>query len=372
MKKDKLIPLMQPTLPAFKKIENDIKRIFETRMISNDEYCRKFEQKAANYLGSKYAIACPSASLGLMIVMSTLKPGTDVIMPSYTFSATYQALLWNNLNPIFVDCNKYCNIETSKLKITKNTSAVIGVHMFGNPCDIDELQKFADTNKIPLFIDAAHAFGAKYKGKKVGGFGKAEIFSLGPTKTMPVGEGCIISTNDEEFAKQVRLICNHGQRVHGNVDSAVKSVNGRLEEINAAIGVHLLDEIEEHVERRNVLARRYYEALSKIPGIEVCFPPKENRSTFKDYAIFVDKKQFGMDRNELQIYLDAKKMQSRKYFDPPTHKLEVTQGKYKDLKLPETEKRASTTLSLPFYSHMDFSEIDAVCKAIKDAHESAN
>src|SRR3989344_2163618 len=251
----KLIPVMQPTMPAYKRVEKDLQKIFETRMISNGEYCRKFEEKAAKYLGAKYAISCPSASLGLMITMSTLKPGTDVIMPSFTFSATYQSLLWNNLNPIFIDCNKYCNIETSAVEkaITKNTSAIIGVHMFGNPCDINELQEIADDHKIQLFNDAAHAFGAKYKGKKVGSFGIAEIFSLGPTKTMPVGEGCIISTNNEEFAKQIRLICNHGQRVHGNVDSACKSVNGRLEEINAAIGVHLLDEIEEHVEHRNVL-----------------------------------------------------------------------------------------------------------------------
>ncbi|TAL56339.1 MAG: DegT/DnrJ/EryC1/StrS family aminotransferase [Nanoarchaeota archaeon] len=367
-----MIPLMKPTLPGYEKVEADIKEIFRTGMITNGKFVAEFEKKSAKYLGVKHCVATASASLGLMVAMSRLKPGSDVIMPGYTFSATYQALLWNNLNAVFVDCDDYCNIDPTQVEkaITPNTAAILGVHMFGNPCDAQKLESIAKKQKIELYIDAAHAFGATTYGKKVGGFGSAEIFSLGPTKTLPVGEGCIISTNSEEVANDIRLRCNHGQKVHGNMDSALKSVNGRLEEINAAIGIHILDEIDQHIEQRNVLAERYNGQLKKISGIEVCMAPKHNRSTYKDFAIFIDKEKFGCDREVLMRKLLEEGIQTRRYFHPPAHQLEINKDLFKNVHLPVTEKKSSTTLSLPMYSHMPGEEVDAVISAIKRVHDS--
>ncbi len=366
-----MIPLMRPTLPAYERVENDLRKILTTGMISNGEYVKKFEEKAAKYLGVKHAIACPSASLGLMIVMSTIPEGSEVIMPGYTFSATYQGLLWNNLKAVFVDCDEYCNIDATKVEkaITPKTKAIIGVHMFGNPCDVEALEAIAKKHNIQFFTDAAHAFGSEFKGTKVGGFGTAEIFSLGPTKTMPVGEGCIVSTNSEEFAKEIRLRCNHGQKVHGNMDSSVKSVNGRLEEINAAIGIHLIDDLDSNIERRNKIVQHYYSQLKDVPGIEICMASPKNKSTYKDFAIFINKEKFGADRDELIAELDKQGIQARRYFYPPAHRLEVNKKEYENVHLPVTERKSATTLSLPMYSEMPIEQVNAVVAAIKKFHE---
>src|ERR1019366_7247 len=144
---------------------------------------RAFEEKAATFLGVKHVVAAPSCSMGLMALLSTLPPGSEIVMPAFTFSATYQALLWNGFTARLVDCNESCNIEVSQVDqaVTAKTAAILAVHMYGTATDLEELEAIARRRNVPLFFDAAHGFGAKYKGRHLGGFGNAEVFSLGPT-----------------------------------------------------------------------------------------------------------------------------------------------------------------------------------------------
>lgn len=245
VRNSRVIPVTKPTLPEYSEVEPMLREIIETGLITNGKFVRAFEERARQYLGVRRVVSAPSCSTGLMALLSTLPPDSEVIMPAFTFSATYQALLWNNLRAVLVDCNESCNLDAGRVEevITSRTSAILAVHMYGTATDVEDLQDIASRRGLPLFYDAAHAFGAKYRGRYLGSFGTAEVFSLGPTKTLPVGEGALISFSDDTLAEKVRLVCNHGQPPN-SLDSTVKSFNGRLEEIDAAIGLRLLDDVD--------------------------------------------------------------------------------------------------------------------------------
>lgn len=362
-----MIPVTKPTLPPYELMEAQFREIFAAGQITNGKYVRLFEEQAATYLKVEHAVAAPNASIGLMVVLSTLPPGSEVILPAFTFSATYQALVWNDLKPLLVDCDDSCNIDVrhAEASVTSRTSAILAVHMYGTPADVEGLEALAGRKKMRLFFDSAHGFGAKHKDRYVGGFGDAEVFSLGPTKTMPVGEGALITTRDGDFAARIRKACNHGQRP-GTLDCEVKSVNGRLQEINGVVGLHLLKEVEKNVIRRNEVAARYKERLAGVPGLSFPFVPPTARSTYKDFCVFVDPNTFGITRDELSARLARREIQTKPYFYPPIHQLAVAREEFRGVSLPRTERLSRSVLALPLYSHMPFEEVEVVCRGIEE------
>ncbi|MDI6809221.1 MAG: DegT/DnrJ/EryC1/StrS family aminotransferase [Candidatus Eisenbacteria bacterium] len=361
------IPIMKPTLPPFESVKDDFERIFSTCQLTLGPYVVQFELKAAQYLGVKHAIGAPSGTSGLIVLFSVLPRGSEVILPAYTFSATYQALRWNSLKAVPVDCDDRCNVDPDEVRkaITPRTKAIVAVHVFGHPPEIDELESIAKKANIPLYFDAAHAFGGEWKGRKLGGFGAAEVFSLGPTKTMPTGEGGLITTNDDALAERMRLACNHGHPP-GSLDCFCDGMNARLQEINAVIGVRLLDTLEKWIARRNELADLYERLLAGIPGISWTTRASYVRSTVKDYAIFVDPSKYGKDRDRLADELEARGIMTKKYYWPPIHRLAYALEEFKNVHCPKTELLSSRTLSLPLYSHMPIDYVKEVAAAIKE------
>ncbi len=367
-----MIPFNRPTLPPWEIVEAEIREAYESGIITNADYCRRFEARVAELLGVRHVIPSPNATVGLIMLLSTLPPGSEVIMPALTFSATLQAALWNGLKPVLVDCDECCNIDVTQVEgaITERTSAILAAHMYGTPARVAELEQIAGGYGLRLFFDAAHAFGSAWNGRYVGGGGTAEVFSLGPTKTLPVGEGGLITTDDDDFAFRVRLIANRGQPP-GSVDSLIKSLNGRLEEINAIVGYHVLDELEFYLARRTHLAERYRALLGALPGISFPHVPPEARSTYKDFTIFVDPIDFGVDRTELAYRLGEQEIMTKRYFDPPLHRLGVTRATHGHLSFPRTDFFCARLLSLPFYGHMPEAEVEAVCEAVDEIHARA-
>ena len=360
-----MIPLTKPTLPPYESVEARIREVFETGQITNGKYVRRFEEESARFLGVEHVVAAPNATVGLIVLLSTLPPGSEVIMPAYTFSATYQAAVWNGLKTVLVDCDEECNIDVDRAEaaITPRTSAIVGVHMYGTPADADRLEDVARRRQVRLFFDAAHAFGARYKGRRVGGLGDAEVFSLGPTKTMPVGEGALIATRSAETAAQVRQICNHGQPP-GTLDAVVKSLNGRLQEINGIVGLQILEELDRNLARRNEIAAQYKKRLTGTPGLTFPRLPAHVVSTIKDLCIFVDPHVFGMTRDELADRLAEREIQTKRYYYPPIHQLTVAREEFQGQSFPNTERLSSRVLALPLYSHMPMEDVDTVCDAI--------
>jgi dTDP-4-amino-4,6-dideoxygalactose transaminase len=366
-----MIPIIRPTLPSFEDLKDRIKELLDTGMITHGKYVRAFEEEAARYLGVKHAIAVSSCTTGLMLVLSELPRDSKAILPGFTFSGTYQAVQWNDLRATIVDCDRSCNIDPDAVEraITPETSAIVGVHISGVPCQIDRLQAIARKHDLKLYFDAAHAFGSRYHGRNIGNFGDAEVFSLGATKVLAVGEGGLIATNSTEFAERLRLAVNHG---HGrdDLDCVNKALNGRLEEFSGLLGLAGLKSLDACVDRRLEIAERYRARLSKLPGIAFPYIPEDVRWTVKDFSIFVDPDSFGMSRDEISEHLREKEIQTKKYYYPPLHRLSILKDAFKGVHLPDTERMSASVLSLPAYSHMLMEQVDTVCQAIEDCRRT--
>ncbi len=369
-----IVPITQPTLFTPDDISAQFSEIFSTRQITNAKYVKIFEEKAANYLGAKYGIALSSCTSGLILVIQALGIRGKVILPSFTFCATAHSLLWNNLKPVFVDCESDTyNIDCKKVEeaITSQTSAILAVDIFGNPCNRKALQEIADRRNLKLIIDAAHSFGALYGGKKVCGYADAQVFSLSPTKVVTAGEGGIVTTNNESLAKRLQLARNYGNPDDYNCE--FPGLSARMMEISAVIGLKSLGMVEENVTRRNRLVERYKSRLSTVPGLLFQKINPGDRSTYKDFSILIEPNAFGLDRDKVARALAAENIQTRAYFHPPVHLQKAYQEFVQESreKLPITEDLSSKVLSIPLYSHIPEEFVDRICDAIESIYKYA-
>ena len=240
---------------------------YENGLITNADIVGKFEAAVAERLQVKHCIAVSSCTSGLMMSLRGLGVTGEVIIPSFTFFATGHSARWNGLTPVFADCDPDTwNVDVADVerKITERTRALLIVHLYGNPANVEALTKIAQKHNLKLIFDGAHAFGSQYQGKPIGSFGDAEVFSLSPTKLLVAGEGGLVTTNDASLAKAIRLMRNYGDS--GSYDPDWIGMNARMSEFNAALGLTGLAEVDDRVRRRNQIARMYDEQLAEPAG----------------------------------------------------------------------------------------------------------
>lgn len=370
----KPVVITKPTMPPVSGIQKEYGRILKSGMITNAQFVREFEQKVAKFLSVKDVVAVSSCTSGLMLTMKIFGLKGEVIVPSFTFHATAHAAVWNGLKPVFVDCdpNTYnIDIKAVEKAITPRTSAILAVHIFGNPCRVQDLQRIARKHHLKLIFDAAHGFGAQYKGRNLGGFGDAEVFSLSPTKLLTAGEGGMVATNDRELAKQLRIGRNYGDS--GSYDSQFSGFNARMSEFHAILGIESLKSLEKNVNKRNRLAQLYKKQLSGVPGITFQHIDANDRSSFKDFSIVIDGKAYGLNRDRLAEILLKENIVVKKYFYPPVHMQKAFAkfgGNAINRKLVHTNAIAENILSLPLYSHMTGDYVRTICSTIKNVYNS--
>lgn len=369
------LPFMRPTLPSPSVVEGPIRQCLETGMLTKGMYLDQFEQKLASYLGVKHAVAVSSCTTGLMLVYKCLGLTGEVVVPSFTFMATVHPLVWQGATPVFVDIDPDTwNVDPAQVEaaITPRTSAIVGVHVFGNPAAVEVLEAIARRHQLPLIFDAAHGFGALHQGRPVGGNGVAEVFSASPTKLLVTGEGGVVATNDDALAHQLRIAREYGN--DGSYDSVLPGINARMQEFSAILGLHGLDILEDNARQRNALAQRYQAQLVDLPGIGFQRIAAGDRSSYKDYTIRIEPQEFGLDRDGVRAALDAEGIDTRLYYVPPVHRHTT----YRELTarqqphLPVTDRVAEQVLSLPMYSHMPPAFVDRVCEALKRIHHYAS
>ena len=258
--------------------------------------------------------------------------------------------------------------RAAEAAITPQTTAIVGVHNFGNPAEIEALQAVATRHGLKLIFDAAHGFGALYQGKPVGTQADAQVFSLSPTKLLICGEGGIVATNDDDLAAKIRTGREYGNS--GSYDSAFAGLNARMPEFNALLGLRSLEMLEDAARTRNETVCLYRDALGKLPGIgfQEVFPG--NRNSYKDFSITIDAKAFGLTRDELGLALTAENIDTRKYYEPPVHR-QTAYTSYADGRpLPHTDWLAANSLSLPVWTRMDPSVSQGICEAVQRIHEN--
>jgi dTDP-4-amino-4,6-dideoxygalactose transaminase len=366
------INIVRPALPDFPKLSGDVEHILSSGMVTKGDYLAEFETAIAEHLNVKHAIGVSSCTTGLMLTYQALGLSGEVIVPSFTFMATVSSLVWCGLHPVFIDVDpETTNINPSLIteKLTKNTSAIVAVHNFGNPAEIIDLADFATKYQLKLVFDAAHGFGALYQGIPVGNQGDAQVFSLSPTKLLIAGEGGIVATNNDDLARKIRMGREYGNS--GNYDSAFAGMNARMPEFNAILGYQSLKMLEQAATSRNETAGLFTELLGKIPGLDFQKVNPGNRSSYKDFSITIDTDRFGLPRDQLMRALTAENIDTRKYYDPPVHLQTAYQKYYDGLPLPQTDWLVASSLSLPIWTNMDNMVAMKICEAIEKIHENA-
>lgn len=368
------LPFMRPTLPPFSDVRRELEEIFQTGMVTKGKYLEAFEAGLAEHLGTEHAVGVSSCTTGLMLAYKAAGLTGEVIVPSFTFMATVHPLAWDGLTPVFADVEPDTwNLDPMAVEaaITRRTSAIVATHVFGNPADVEALEAIAQRYGLRLIFDAAHGFGALYQGKPVGKYGHAEVFSSSPTKLLVTGEGGVVSTNDDEIARFVRVGREYGNP--GNYDTEFPGLNARMQEFSAILGLRSLEALDQNANRRNGLVNVYREELRDVPGLRFQAVRAGNRCSYKDFTVRVVSDEFGLSRDALVTALRAEGVDTRNYYDPPVH----LHTAYRHLEnqsagnLAVTERLAKECVSLPIYSHMEPEKVRRVCEAVRRIHRAA-
>ena len=363
------LPLFKPSIPGFEDLKPFYDEISGSGYQSNfGPISRRFEDALAALLGVEYVLALSNLSTGIMYMprAAGLTDG-EVICPSFSFLATAHSMLLGGLTPVFADVDRetltLCP-QSVEAAITENTVAVLGMHTYGNPCDIAALEKICDRHGLVLLFDAAHGLGAKYQGRRLGSFGLAEGFSTSATKIFStLGEGGFIATDDASFAENIRYMRNWGHL--GDYNARMPSIVSKLPELSAAAGLLELEKLEGYCNIRQELAAFAQQQLGEIPGIRFPLVRPGDVCGFKDFTIIIDE-DFPMTRDMLSQVLAACGVQSRKYFSPSIHQTVAYEHMPVRVPLDNTIEASAKVISLPMFNHLKLSEMERMCKLIAD------
>jgi len=337
-------------------------------LTNNGPYVKEFERRLSEYLGVKHCLAVCNATLALEIAARALGFKGEVILPSFTFIASAHAMKWINITPVFCDIDPNThNIDPLKIEelITPQTTGILGVHVWGQPCDIKSIKKIAEKYNLKVLYDAAHGLGSSYQGRKIGGFGEAEVFSFHATKFFNTLEGGAITTNSDRVANKIRLLRNFG--FYG-LDNVVElGTNGKMNEISAAMGLTSLDSIDEFIATNKRNYDCYRSELNDIHGLRIIHYDENERSNFQYIVLEVDENKSGINRDKLVHVLHAENILARRYFYPGCHQLEPYRTLYPEVgkRLHETEILVERVMCLPNGKAINISDIKQISKIIQ-------
>jgi len=372
------IPLIKPDLPPFEELEGPFREILDNGRITNfGKYVTQFEQEAGAYLGT-HVLTVSSGTLGMVLALQALglQPEQKVILPSFTFMATAQAVRYVGGVPLFAEIGDDLTMSPADLEQLLDRHADVGVvlpvHAYGLLCQVDEIQRIVDaaarrrSRPIAVLYDAAHAFGAALNDRKAGSFGNAEVFSLSVTKVLVSVEGGMVSSRDEELIRRIRKMRNYG--IEENYNAFWPGMNGKMSEFHAIVGLHNLRRVDDLLTERQRKARYYLRQIEARTQFGTLPWPAGVTHTFKDFTVLLPER-LGDRRDAVIAYLKQQGVETRAYFYPPVHEQRLFQ-QFADRPLPRTEALARHVITLPFYTSIGDAEMDYVADALAAAERS--
>jgi dTDP-4-amino-4,6-dideoxygalactose transaminase len=346
-----------------------INDLLDRRWLTNDgPYVQEFERRIAERVGVRHCIAVCNGTVALEVAIRAAALSGEVIIPSFTFIATVHALQWQGITPAFCDVDlRTHNLDPWQVErmITPRTRGIIGVHLWGRPCEIEMLTEIAHRYDLALIFDAAHAFGCSHRGQMIGGFGNAEVFSFHATKVVNAFEGGAIVTNDDELAARARLMRNFGYADYDHVVHV--GTNGKMNEASAAMGLTSLESADDFVAVNYRNYELYRQELAEIPGTDPISYDKFEKHNYQYIVIEVDEAATDVSRDDLQRILWAENVLARRYFYPGCHRMEPYHSHYPHagLLLPNTESLVRRVLTLPTGTAIGADEISEICQIIR-------
>lgn len=359
------IPITQSSMPELEEYIEEIKEIWNNKWLTNmGTKHNELEQKLTAFLKVSNISLFTNGHLSLEYTLDAFNLQGEVITTPFTFASSTHAIVRAGLTPVFCDIDfEDYTIQTKQLEslITERTTAIVPVHVYGNICNFEEIDRIAKKYKLKVIYDAAHAFGITVNGKSVGNFGDASIFSFHATKVFHTIEGGAVTYTDPKLKPVLDAYKNFGMTGPETIEYV--GGNAKMNEFQAAMGICNLRHIEGEIEKRKILFERYVEHLQDIKGIRISVPMDGINSNFAYFPVLFD--GFSLNRNEAHDLLKKHNIFTRKYFYPLTNSFKCYEEKYSSHVTPIAEYIADRVLTLPLYSELTIQEVDKICGILK-------
>ena len=361
---NKLIQVTRSSMPKFEEYMKEIKDLWDSHWLTNmGEKHRRLEANLKEYLNVDNVTLFTNGHLALECAIASLNLTGEVITTPFTFASTTHAIVRNGLTPVFCDINPNdytIDVEKIESLITENTSAIIPVHVYGNMCNVEKIQKIAEKYNLKVIYDAAHAFGVTVNEISAANFGDASMFSFHATKVFNTIEGGAVTYNNNNLNKILNDIKNFG--ITGPDDIKYIAGNAKMNEFQAAMGICNLRHVDNEIAKRKVIVERYRQRLSKIDGIKICKPQENVKSNYSYFPVVFD--GYKLNRDEIFEKLKEENIIARKYFYPLTNSFECYKERFKINETPVARYIADRVLTLPLYADLDLADVDKICDII--------
>ena len=365
-KEKDIIYVTRPALPPLEEFIPYLEEIWQSHQLTNNGlFHQELEKSLAEYLGVKHICLFSNGTLALIVALQALRISGEVITTPFSFVATTHALYWNGIKPVFVDIEPAfmnINVEMIESAITPQTTAIMPVHVYGNPCNIEKIQKIADIYGLKVIYDACHAFGVKLNGKGICNFGDLSVLSFHATKVFTTFEGGAIICHDEKTKKRINYLKNFG--FADEVTVIVPGINAKMNEFQAALGLLQLNYIDKAIEKRKQITHYYREGLKNILGISYLEDMPDVKHCYGYFPILINVDKFRKTRDDIYEELKRYNIYGRRYFYPlisqfPTYRsLESAQRGM----MPVAERITQEVICLPIYPELRIKIINQICQ----------
>lgn len=360
----------QPALPPLEEFTEYLRQIWDTKILTNNgPFHQQFEKELADYLGVKYISVFANGTLALVTALQALRITGEVITTPFSFVATTHSLWWNNIRPVFVDIEpEFFTLDPEKIEaaITPQTTAIMPVHVYGNPCKMDAIQKIADTYGLKVIYDAAHAFGVTINGNSVLNYGDLSVLSFHATKTFNTIEGGAIICHDEKTKRRIDFLKNFG--FADEVTVVEPGINAKMNELQAAYGLVQLKHVDEYITKRKAVAEMYRNELNGIKGIRVLNDIEGIRHSYTYFPVLIDEKEYGLSRDEVYERLKRHNIYGRRYFYPLISQFPTYRGlpSAKPENLPVAIHTAGQVICMPIFPAIKKDIVEIICNILSN------
>ncbi len=361
------IYVTQPSMPPLDEFVVYLEKIWANKWLTNNgEFHQQLEAALAEYLGVKHVSLFSNGTLALLVSLQALRISGEVITTPYSFVATSHALHWNEITPVFCDIDPLTfNISPEKIEflITKNTTAILPVHVYGYPCELNKIQYLADTYGLKVIYDACHAFDVSIRGESVLNFGELSVLSFHATKVFTTLEGGAIITNDPKLKKRIDFLKNFG--IANETTVVAPGINAKMNEVQAAYGLLQLKYVKENIQKRKRITGWYRERLAGLPGIRILSDMPDVKHNYSYFPIFVDEAIYGLSRDDLYNALREQDIMGRRYFYPLISSFPMYRTLPTADQVPIAQQAAEQVLCLPLFPDLTEDQVDKVCGIVK-------
>lgn len=362
-----MLNVTKPSLPSINEYIDEISDIWESHWLTNMGVKHKeFERQLVEYLNADNISLFCNGHMALEMCLQSFDLKGEVITTPFTFASTVHAIVRNGLTPVFCDINDYdYTLDTDMLEslITDHTAAIVPVHVYGNICNLDEIDRIAENHNLKVIYDAAHAFGVTYRGKTIANYGDASIFSFHATKVFNTIEGGAVCFRDIEIGRRLKNLKNFGIQNEDTVEYV--GGNAKMNEFSAAMGLCNLRYIDSEIAKRKLIFTHYCDLLKNISGLKL---PEIQQGMISNYGFFpvlIDKDVFGMSRDMLRDRLLQHDIRVRKYFYPLVNEFDCYKDSFNVNETPAALRISRQILTFPLYADLDFEDVERICEVVR-------